>query len=132
MKTRNVALIIFYDQNKRILLQNRKGISKLGEEWGFFGGEIEKGESAEQAVIRETKEELDFDLKNYKYIGNNSFKVKDTFINCKIFISPLKDASEFKQKEGKNMKLFSLEEAEKLQMVSKGDIKTLRILNKNL
>ena len=132
MKTRNVALIIFYDKNKRILLQDRRGISRFGEEWGFFGGGIEKGESAEQAVIRETKEELDFDLKEYKYIGDNNFKVNDLLVKCKIFISPLKSISEFKQKEGKKMKLFSFEEAKRLKMVSQGDIKTLEVLNKAL
>jgi len=132
MKVRNVALIIFYDKNKRILLQDRQGISKVGEEWGFFGGEIKENETPEEAVLRETKEELGFDLKEYKYIGNNNFKVNDLLIKCKIFISPLKDISEFKQKEGKGMKLFSLEEAKKLKMVSEGDIKTIEMLNKNL
>jgi hypothetical protein len=38
MKIRKVALIIFYDDKKRILLQDRRGISRLGEEWGYFGG----------------------------------------------------------------------------------------------
>jgi len=132
MKIRKVALIIFYDKNKRILLQDRQGISKVGEEWGFFGGEIEEGETPEEAVLRETKEELDFDLKEYKYVGDNNFKVKDLLIKCKIFISPFKNISEFKQKEGKSMKLFSLEKAEKLKMVSKGDIKTIEMLNKIL
>lgn len=132
MKTRNVALIIFYDKQKRILLQDRRGISRLGEEWGFFGGEIEEGETPEEALLRETKEELDFDLKEYKYIGDNNFKVNDLLVKCKIFISPLKNISEFKQKEGKKMKLFSLEEAKRLQMVSQGDINTLEILNKAL
>ena len=132
MKTRNVALIIFYDKQKRILLQDRKGISKVGEEWGFFGGEIDDGETPEEAILRETKEELNFDLKQYKYIGDNNFKFNNLFIKCKIFISPLKDISEFRQKEGQNLKLFSLKEAKNLKMVSKGDIKTLDILNKSL
>jgi 8-oxo-dGTP diphosphatase len=124
-------------------LQDRKGVSKVGEEWGFFGGEIKENETPEEAVLRETKEELNFDLKEYKYIGEYSYKIDDSLkkefsnfkfdvIKCKVFISPLKDISELKQKEGKNMKLFSLEEAEGLKMVSKGDIKTLKILNKNL
>jgi mutator protein MutT len=140
MKTRNVAIIIFYDENKRILLQDRRTISKLGEEYGFFGGEIKQGETPEQAVVRETKEELSFDLSEYKYVGEYSYKIKDSlkkrFVNfdfdvvlCKVFISPLKDnLSKLKIKEGKRMKLFSLDEAEKLKMVSKGDIEMIRRL----
>jgi len=143
MKTRNVAVVIFYDNNKRILLQDRRGISKLGEEYGFFGGEIDKGETPEQAIVRETKEELDFDLKEYKYVGEYSYEIKDSlkkkFANfdfdivlCKVFIAPLDDPSKFKQKEGKNMRLFSLDEAEKLKMVSNGDIEIVRKLKKVL
>ena len=144
MKTRNVALIIFYDEQKRILLQDRRGISRLGEEWGFFGGEIKEDETPEQAVIRETKEELGFDLKEYKYVGEYSYKINDSLkrkspyfkfdiIKCKVFIASLNDnLSKLKQKEGKNMKLFSLKEAKKLKMVSKGDIKTVRMLKKFL
>jgi 8-oxo-dGTP pyrophosphatase MutT (NUDIX family) len=144
MKTRNVALIIFYDKLKRILLQDRAGISKVGEEWGFFGGEIKEGETPEIAILREAKEELNFDLKEYKYVGEYSYKIDDLLkrkysdfkfdiIKCKLFIAPLNNnLLKLKQKEGKNMKLFSLEEAEKLQMVSKGDIKVIGMLNKIL
>jgi len=140
MKTRNVVIIIFYDDKKRILLQDRRTISKLGEEWGFFGREIKQGETPEQAVVRETKEELSFDLNEYKYIGEYSYKIKDSlkkrFVNfdfdvvlCKAFISALKDnLSKFKLKEGKRMQLFSLDEAEKLKMVSKGDIEMVKRL----
>lgn len=143
MKTRKVAVIIFYDKDKRILLQDRRGISKLGEEWGFFGGEINKNETPEQAVVRETREELSFDLKDYKYVGEYGYEIEESLkkkfasfefdrILCKIFVVPLSDLSEFKLKEGKKMKLFSLSEAEKLKMVSEGDIEMVRILKKIL
>jgi mutator protein MutT len=144
MKTRKVAVIIFYDKDNRILLQDRRGISKLGEEWGFFGGEIKEGETPEQAVVRETKEELGFELKEYKYIGEYSYEIEDSlkkrFVNfdfdvilCKVFVAPLRNnLSKFKLKEGKDMKFFSLNEAEKLKMVSDGDIEIVRRLKKIL
>ena len=144
MKIRKVAVIIFYDKNKRILLQDRRGMSKVGEEWGFFGGEIKNNETPEQAVVRETKEELNFDLKEYEYVGEYSYKLegilKKKFVNfdfdaveCKVFISPLKNnLLKFKQIEGKKMKLFTLEEAEKLKMVCKEDIEMIKRLKKIL
>jgi len=140
MKTRKVAVIIFYDKDKRILLQDRKDISKVGEEWGFFGGEINKNETPKQAVVRETKEELGFELKEYKFAGEYSYEIEEALkkkfskfdfdaVSCKVFIAPLKNnLSKFKLKEGKKMKLFFLDEAEKLKMVSKGDIKIVRKL----
>jgi mutator protein MutT len=54
---KDVALIFFYKDDK-ILVQDRRNMSKFGEEWGFFGGRIEAGETPEQSVVRETKEEL--------------------------------------------------------------------------
>ncbi len=143
MKIRKVAVIIFYDENKRILLQDRRNMSKVGEEWGFFGGEIEEGETPEQAVARETKEELGFDLKDFKYFGEYYYEIKESLkkkfnfdfdgVFCKVFIAPLRDnLSKFKLKEGKNMKLFSLKEAEELKMVSDGDIEMVRRLKKIL
>ena len=144
MKIRNVSLIVFYNNKKRILLQDRTGISKIGEEWGFFGGEIKRDETPEEAVVRETKEEFSFDLKEYKYVGEYSYNIeeslKEKFANfdfdavlCKVFISPLKNnLSRFKLKEGKKMKLFSLEEAEKLKMVCKEDIEMIKKLKKIL
>ena len=144
MKIRNVAIIVFYDDKKRILLQDRRGISKFGAEWGFFGGLIEKDETPEQAVVRETREELTFDLKEYKYVGEYAYDITESMkqrvpnyefdkIICKVFIAPLKtNLSRFKLKEGKKMKLFSLDEAEKLKMYSEGDINMVRKLKKIL
>lgn len=55
---RTVAVVIFYDENGKVLLQNRKSISKAGEEWGLFGGGIEKGENPSMALERELEEEV--------------------------------------------------------------------------
>ena len=38
MKTRTIAIVVPYTKDKKILLQNRKSISKWGEEWSFWGG----------------------------------------------------------------------------------------------
>lgn len=37
--------------------------------WGTFGGQIEDGETPEQAIIREIKEELDYNLKDPELYG---------------------------------------------------------------
>jgi 8-oxo-dGTP diphosphatase len=130
MKSRKVSLIIFYDKDKRILLQDRTGISKWGEEWGFFGGAVEKDETPEQTLVRETKEELSFDLKEFEYIEKFESNVSDDFkVIAHLFVSPLNNnLKRFRQKEGKSMKLFSLDEAENLKMVPKIDKLILKAL----
>lgn len=127
------ALIIFYDEKKRILLQYRKGsVSKVGEEWGYFGGGIEKGETPEQAVVRETKEELDFDLKDFKFFKRFEPSAKNYWADVFVFISPLKDKlKEFRQLEGDKMAMFTLEDAEKLKIIE-GDKEIIKGLRKIL
>ena len=118
MFKRRVAVIIFYDEKKRILLQDRKSISKFGEEWGFFGGGIENDETPEEAVVREVKEELDYQLNNYSFLKEVHYVTSEFNITLYAFIAPLKDKlKKFNQKEGKKMKLYSLEQAKKLKMV---------------
>ncbi len=129
MKEHKVSVIIFYDDKNRILLQNRKKMSKTGEEWGFFGGHIEKNESPEEAVIRETKEELDFELKNHKFLGfDKKQATKEIFVEHYTFIVPLKNnLSKFNQSEGSGMKLFSLNQAKKLKMVCGDELVLKRV-----
>ena len=57
------ALIIPVNSNNEILIQDRRNIVKeISLDWGYFGGGIEQNETAEQAVIRETEEELSIRL----------------------------------------------------------------------
>ncbi len=54
------ALIIPLNLKREILIQDRRGFKK--PDWWFFWWGIEDGETPLQAVIRETKEELDIDI----------------------------------------------------------------------
>ena len=121
MKERRVSLIIPYTEDGRILLQDRRDISKIGEEWGFFGGGIEEGETPERALVREAQEELEIDLNEYgyKYIGEDSLKwtnpegTKWTFYRY-FFAARYEDyAGRMNQKEGTNMALVTIEEAKR-------------------
>lgn len=117
MSVRRVALIVFYDRQGRILLQDRHGLSKSGAMWGYFGGHIEPGETPEEAVVRETKEELDFELKNYNFIGVVKSNDERGTIERHVFISPLPPMSKLHQMEGRGMQLFTLDEAKKVKSV---------------
>ncbi len=129
-KVREVSLIIFFDKEKKILLQDRKAIAKHGEEWGFFGGGIESGETPDQAVVRETKEELSIELTDHIFIGTVQIDFPDegVYVEGYIFIAPLKDwLNKMKQNEGEGMSMYSIAEARRLEIVS-GDLKVLDVL----
>ncbi len=72
---KKVVILIFYDKNLNILVQKRKSHSKVGETYGFFGGGIEEGETSEQALRRELKEELNYNSKILEYWGKYSFVI---------------------------------------------------------
>jgi 8-oxo-dGTP diphosphatase len=63
MAGRNVSVLILYDNDSKILLQHRTtDAPTFPDYWAFFGGGIEEGESAKQAVKRESLEELGYEL----------------------------------------------------------------------
>lgn len=76
-RIRGCTLII--DNGKgEILLQLRDNNPKINypNSWGTWGGAVEKDETPEQAIVRELKEELDYDLKDFVYFGSFPYKNK--------------------------------------------------------
>jgi len=66
---RNFSIIVLYNDKNEVFIQDRRSISKEWEEWWIFWGWLEKWEDFEEALIRETQEELSIDITwCYKYI----------------------------------------------------------------
>lgn len=57
VKTIKVAAAIIKSENK--IFATQRGYGEFKDGWEFPGGKIEKGETPEEALIREIKEELD-------------------------------------------------------------------------
>lgn len=69
MKPKNGAKVIILSPDK-ILLFHRDNIPTIPSPdcWQLVGGGIEKGETPEQGLIREVKEEASYDLKEFKLL----------------------------------------------------------------
>ena len=73
--------VVLKDEKGRYLLMRRaKGSAMQPELWEFPGGKIDPGETFEEALIRETKEETGFDIDVLDVLGTAQWEKKD----CRI------------------------------------------------
>ena len=80
-----VGAILQHDQN---ILCMQRGADKHGNvsyKWEFPGGKIEKGETKQQALIRELKEEMELDVYNVKYFCSASHECDNLIVNLHFF-----------------------------------------------
>ena len=70
MKTIEVVAGIILNDSDRIFCVQRGESSKpyISKKWEFPGGKLEEGETREEALIRELKEELKIDVNPFEYV----------------------------------------------------------------
>jgi len=114
------ANIILYDSDERFLLQHRSSdAERLPDYWAFFGGGIKKGESPENAVRRETFEEIGYSLIRPRLFVEQNFKIGHDHGYMYVFIEPLNgNKSELKLLEGQGWGWFSIPEIDALKMIN--------------
>lgn len=67
------------------LLCAQRGYGSLIGKWEFPGGKVEKGETDQQALAREIKEELSIDVEVEELIDENYNEYSDKNINLKVY-----------------------------------------------
>ena len=84
-----IAAIIFENDRGEILLylrDNKPGIP-FPNHWDLIGGHVEEGETPEEALIREVREELDFELRDYRFFKEYECLEGDAYPNIKYIYS---------------------------------------------
>lgn len=82
------AIILENDKGEFLLYlrDNKPGIP-FPDHWDLIGGHVEEGETPEVALVREFKEELDLDLKEYKFYKKYECLTGDAYENIKYIYS---------------------------------------------
>ena len=80
-KTIKVVGAIIENNNNEILCALRSKDMSLPSMWEFPGGKIENGESINDAIVREIKEELDCDIEAINIFNDNIHEYENIIVN---------------------------------------------------
>jgi len=84
MKQVTAAIII---KNQKVLIAQRSKDDRLALKWEFPGGKIEDGETPEQCLAREIKEELNLEILVTKHFLDNVYEYESGTIVLKCFFA---------------------------------------------
>lgn len=82
---KKIAAIIFENEKGEFLLylRDNKPDIPFPDHWDLIGGHVEEGETPEEALVREVKEELDIDLKEFSFFRIYETPSGDAYPNIK-------------------------------------------------
>ena len=84
MKTIEVVAAIIEHNNKIFI--TRRGYGEFENMWEFPGGKMEQGETQEEALTREIKEELELDIDIAKYLTTVEYDYPNFHLKMHCFI----------------------------------------------
>jgi 8-oxo-dGTP diphosphatase len=100
-------MVLLFDQQNRLLiyLRDDKPDIPFPNHWDFFGGHLEDGETPEQALVREVREELGVELRDWNFFRTYTCTEGDAYPNIKhIFWAKLdRPLSELTLYEGQRL-----------------------------
>jgi 8-oxo-dGTP pyrophosphatase MutT (NUDIX family) len=109
---KRIALLFTVIDNKVLLFKRSPEETTNPGKYGMLGGHIEKGETPEEALRREVKEEAGVELKSYKKL--KVYELEDVQLN--VFYTNEFDTENIKldKKEHTGKKFFTLEELDNM------------------
>ena len=110
----SASIILFNGQGKILLQLKDSEAPRFANHWAFFGGAIEKGESAIECLKREALEELNYKLKGPVLIKQ---KVTEEDGTKNYYVEEYDGEQKIDLLEGEKMEWHTIDEAKKLLMI---------------
>lgn len=87
MKTIKVVAAVLCDSiiEKKLIFATARGYGEYKGMWEFPGGKVEQGETSQQALIREIREELNVDIKVFDMIETIEYDYSDFHLSMDCF-----------------------------------------------
>ncbi len=125
MKTIRVVAAIICQDN--MVLATQRGYGDFKDKWEFPGGKIEVGESPEEAIVREIKEELDADIVITGFLTTVEYDYPEFHLTMDCFLSQLAAGSTIELLEHEAAKWLSYEKLNEVDWLP-ADVNVVRAL----
>ena len=119
---KQIAQVLLLDRHNRLLiyLRDDKPEIPFPNHWDFFGGHVEEGETPEQALVREVREELGVDLPKWEFFRSYDCLTGDAYPNTK---------NVYRARVDKTAKALTLREGQRLVSIEANERSHFRFAN---
>ena len=124
------SLILDQVKNEDKILATKRGYGEFINMWEFPGGKIESGETKEQALVREIKEELNIEINVDKFALDIEYQYPNFYLFMSCFMCSIKEGS-IELLEHNDGKWITKEDLNTLNWLP-ADIDAVNYLNENM
>ena len=125
MKTIKVVAAIIRDGDR--IFATQRGYGEYKDGWEFPGGKVEPGETPQEALVREIKEELDADIVVGDLLTTVEYDYPTFHLSMDCFWAKLVEGSEMRLLEHEAAKWLSLDSLDEVEWLP-ADVKVVEAI----
>ncbi len=110
MKTKTIHVVAAIIRNGDKILATQRGYGDYKDGWEFPGGKIEEGETPQEALVREIREELEADIIVGDHLVTVEHDYPDFHLSMQCYWADLKDGSHLELLEHEAAKWLSIDD----------------------